>query len=89
MAERMTSVTVPGTGHTGFAMHGRVAPAEMIARLRAEASAERDAAQRVLDAPDTAFVVETYTGVHVQRNRKRLWPFPAAQEEREIGGRDG
>lgn len=74
MAERMTIVEVPGSGRQGFADHGRREPADMIERLRRIARTERDAAQRVLDAPDSAFIVETYTGVHVQRDRKRLWP---------------
>ena len=74
MAERMTSVVVPGSGHPGFADYGRQDPAAMIARLREMARSERDAAQRVLDAADEDFVVEIYTGVHVQRDRVRLWP---------------
>lgn len=76
MAERMTSVTVPGSGRVGFADYGRRDPASMIARLRKIAESERDAAQRVIDADDSQFVVETYVGVHVQRDRKRLWPEP-------------
>jgi|GEM_PF-2475100 len=83
MSERMTSVQVPGTGHIGFADYGRVEPAHMIARLREIARVEMEAAQRVLEAPDCAFVVETYTGIHVQRDRKRIWPT-----DQEIGGRD-
>lgn len=74
MAERMTSVTVPGSGHVGFADYGRRDPASMIEQLRKIAESERDAAQRVLDADDSTFVVETYTGIIVQRGRKRLWP---------------
>ena len=86
MAQRMTSVWVPASGHPGFADYGRVEPAVMIARLREIARADIESAQRVLDAPDSAFVVDTYTGVHVQRDRKRLWPPDqqpgSAQQER-------
>ncbi|QYF98470.1 hypothetical protein [Microbacterium sp. PAMC21962] len=78
MSDQMTSVHLPesgsGTFSSGFADHGRRDPAEMIARLRAIARRDLDTAQRIIDAPDEAFIVETYTGHHVQRNRVRLWP---------------
>ncbi|MGN7186974.1 hypothetical protein [Microbacterium enclense] len=74
MAHRLTSVSVPGTRHHGFADYGRKDPVEMIGRLRAMAREEMLAASRVVSAPDSQFVVETFCGVHVQRDRERLWP---------------
>lgn len=84
MSDRMTSVHLPesgsGTFSSGFADYGRRDPAEMIARLREIARLERETAQRIIDAPDEAFIVETYTGHYVQRNRVRLWPEPEGRE---------
>lgn len=74
VAERMTSVEVPGSGHPGWAEYGRVEPERMIEIIRAQAERDRECAQRILDAKPDEFVVKTYTGVHVQRDVKQLWP---------------
>ena len=83
MSERMTSVRLDGEGRgmfaAGFADYGRRDPAEMIERLRKIARTERDHAQRILDAADDDFIVETYVGVHVRRNGERLWPAESAR----------
>lgn len=77
MTDRMTEVSVPGSGHRGLADFGRRDPVEMIERLREMARREIIAAQKVLDAPDEDFVVETYRGFVVQHNRERLHPKPS------------
>lgn len=75
MSERMTSVHLPSLGPgNGLAEYGRQDPKKMIYRLRRRAQIAKDEAERILAAPDDEFVVETYLGVYVQRNRERLWP---------------
>lgn len=61
----------PMTGQAG-AEWGRKTPAEMIERYRQYARHQLAEAQAVLAATDEDFRVETYTGVHVQRNREVL-----------------
>ena len=68
MAERMTSIHLPGLPGAGFAHYGRHTPEHMISLIRQHAATELRIAQMILDASDEAFQVETYTGVHVQRN---------------------
>lgn len=79
MTERMTSVHLPDHPGYGFQDVGRKHPVDMIQRLRALAERDRAAAQAILDAPDEAFIVDTYLGIHVQRQREQLWP-PAVGE---------
>lgn len=75
MSERMTRVHLPSLGPgSGYAEYGRQDPHEMIRRLRRDAEIAKEEAERILAAPDDEFVVETYRGVYVQRNRERLWP---------------
>jgi hypothetical protein len=75
MSERMTSITLPGrpTG-AGLADWGRRAVPEMIAQIRAKAAHDKAEAEAILAASDEDFRVDTYTGVHVQRNREVLQP---------------
>lgn len=82
MAERMTAVYLRGGRNTGrgLADYGRVDPKEMIEQLRSKARHDLAAAQAILDADDDDFIVETYRGVHVERDRVQLWPLtPEAQ----------
>jgi hypothetical protein len=44
----------------------------MIAIIRDHARRDKEAAEAILAAPDEAFTVETYVGVHVRRDRKVL-----------------
>lgn len=84
MAERMTSVVLPSLGQgSGLAMYGRHDPHEMIRRLRTSAEIAKEEAERILSAPDSEFVVETYTGVYVQRNREQVWPTTETPERNE------
>ncbi|MDR6867508.1 hypothetical protein J2Y69_002112 [Microbacterium resistens] len=52
--------------------YGRQTPEYMISELRRIARGNLRASQAILDAPDEAFRVETFTGIHVQRNREVL-----------------
>ena len=72
MAERHTSISLPGNVDAGMADHGRKTPAEMIALYREWAKHNKKWADAVLSASDEDFSVETYTGVHVRRNREVL-----------------
>jgi hypothetical protein len=49
----------------------------MIHIIRRNAAIAKEEAERILAADDSDFVVETYVGIHVQRNRERLWPNSA------------
>ena len=71
MSDRMTSIHLPGTPNgAGYADWGRKTPKEMIATIRAHAAYQKEWADAVLAAPDEAFQVETYVGVHVKKNRE-------------------
>lgn len=72
MSERMTSAHLPGVRGAAIADWGRRDPVEMIEYLRTYARQQMEWAQKVLSAADAEFRVETYTGVHVQRNREVL-----------------
>lgn len=69
MADRMTSIRLPGSKHVGLADHGRRTREEMITMIRSHAEHQKAIADAVLSASDEDFLVETYTGVFVQRNR--------------------
>lgn len=77
MAERMTAVYLKGKRNTGsgLADYGRVEPKDMIEQLRDKARRDLAAAQAILNAVDEDFIVETYKGIHVERERKQLWPL--------------
>jgi hypothetical protein len=75
MSDRMTSVELPELGgQYGWAEWGRKPVLEMITMLREKASRDKAAAEAILAASDEDFHVETYVGVHVQRNRTVLQP---------------
>ena len=81
MAERMTSVRVAGApAGTGFADYGRCDPLSMIQKLREHAARDLAVAKRVLAARDHEFIVETYVGIHVQRQLEQLWPLAEETE---------
>ncbi|MCA0345228.1 MAG: hypothetical protein LCH99_36745 [Proteobacteria bacterium] len=70
MADRMTRIRLPGSKHVGLADHGRKSREEMITMIRSHAEHQKAVADAILSASDDAFLVETYTGVFVQRNRE-------------------
>lgn len=74
MGERMTGIELRGNkaAGPGLAEWGRKTPAEMIELYRRYAAHQLAEAQAVLAASDEDFRVETYTGVHVHRNREVL-----------------
>lgn len=78
MADRMTSIRLPGSKHVGLADWGRKTPEEMIRMLRTHAEHQKSVAEAILAAADDDFLIETYTGVYVQRNRKTIQPGRAA-----------
>mgnify|MGYP006350049633 CR=1 FL=1 len=86
MSERMTRIELRGNkaAGPGLAEWGRKTPAEMIERYRQYARHQLAEAEAVLAATDEEFRVETYTGVHVQRNREVIQDgkdFRAARAE--------
>jgi hypothetical protein len=73
MTDRMTAVHLPGLPlGSGFANYGRRLPAEMIEDLRRIAREHKAHAEAILAAADADFYVETYVGVHKQRDREVL-----------------
>ncbi|MCJ8053826.1 hypothetical protein GB928_018375 [Shinella curvata] len=79
MAERMTSIRLPGSKHVGLADWGRKSREEMIKMIRDHAADQRSMADAILAASDDDFLVETYTGVHVHRNREVIHPASALE----------
>ncbi|QIG57785.1 hypothetical protein SEA_PAULODIABOLI_50 [Microbacterium phage PauloDiaboli] len=75
MADRMTSVRLrsshPADGE-GIAEYGRQTRQDMVQKYRAYAQRQFDRARAVLEAEDGDFIVETYTGHIVQRNREEV-----------------
>lgn len=78
MADRMTSIRLPGSKHVGIADYGRKTPEEMIRLLRMHAEHQKAIADAILAASDADFLIETYTGVYVQRDRTTVQPGRAA-----------
>lgn len=68
---RMTSIVLKGKPlyELGFSYEGRKTRAEMIDRLRKEAAFIKVECNRVLNAKESDFLVETYVGV---REKKHL-----------------
>lgn len=64
--ERMTSVSLLGSGEPGIADWGRKTSEEMIRQYRKYAEMQKLYADRVLAARDEDFRVETYRGVNVK-----------------------
>jgi len=60
----MTAISLPGRLGGGIAEYGRQSVATMIAELREYASRQKAEAEAILAAPDSAFHVTTYVGVH-------------------------
>lgn len=80
MADRMTSIRLPGSKHVGLADHGRKTREEMLHLIRSHAEHQKAVADAILSASDDDFLVETYTGVFVQRNREVVLAAPARLE---------
>lgn len=86
----MTGVSLPGVRGAGWADWGRKEPSEMIAAIRRYAKSQIEWAQKVLEADDADFRVDTYLGPHAQRNREVLQdgrptpstPLPSGSIER-------
>jgi hypothetical protein len=72
MSEIMTVASLKGSG--GFQDYGRLSRAEIIERTRDMARHEVARLQKILDAPDEAFVVKIVRGPLAQRLIKRLDP---------------
>lgn len=73
MSDRYTDVCLPSLRYSAsLAEHGRREPADMIAMLKALAKRQKEEAEAILAAPSTAFRVETYVGLHVQKQREVL-----------------
>lgn len=72
MSERLTSIRLLTHRFAGWAEWGRKTPAEMIAAIRSHAQHQLAEAQAVLAAADEDFYIDTYRGVHVQRDREVL-----------------
>ena len=71
----MTGIHLPSLGHGGgWQEYGRQTREHMIARYRRNAQIALEEAQRILDAPDEEFVVETYLGPIAMRNREAVPP---------------
>lgn len=74
MSERMTGIRLRNSkaAGSGLAERGRKTPAHMVDRYRQYANSLIAEGQAILAAADADFHVETYTGVHVNRNREVL-----------------
>lgn len=72
MADRFTSVHLPGCWGCSIADYGRKTPEEMIALIRAHAENQKAQAEMVLAASDADFRVDTYFGFHVRNKREVL-----------------
>lgn len=70
MADRMTSIRLPGSLDPGYADWGRKSAEEMVAQYRLYAQLQLDWAKEVLASEDEDFCIDTYVGVHVQRKRE-------------------
>lgn len=70
MSELLTVASLPR--QAGLMMRGRLTRAEMIARLRAYASYQKESAEAILNARDEDFDVRIVRGVHVQHLVEKL-----------------
>lgn len=79
MSRRLTSVRLRDSSgrDMSIADNGRKTRREMIDSIRKYAADQIRMAQRILDADDKDFIVETYTGVHYNRNIEEVPPEPA------------
>lgn len=65
----MTAIYLPGANGAGYADYGRQSVPDMILLIRNHAIVMRQQADAILAAKDADFRVESYLGVHVQRDR--------------------
>ena len=75
MSERFTAIYLrqhDGTRTLKLCERGVLTVAQMIAKYREYAHQEYVQAKAILDAVDSAFVVETFRGLHVEREREVL-----------------
>lgn len=66
MSSRLTSIRLDH--QPGLAEWGRKTRKEMIVAYRKKAMAEKLEAERILAAKDSDFLVQTFLGIHAQRN---------------------
>lgn len=72
MSEIMTVASLPGAFGGGYMDYGRLTRAEIIRRTRVVANAQKEAAEKVLSAPDEAFECKIVRGKIVQKLIERL-----------------
>lgn len=72
MSQRLTGIKLPGVFGSGVADYGKKSISEMVDFIRAYARNQKAVAEAILAAPDSAFLIETYTGVHVRKNVETL-----------------
>ena len=70
MRDLMTSIHLPEQAVQGYADYGKKTSAEMIAAYRAIAREKKFEAEAILAAVDEDFRIDTYRGIHAQRDRK-------------------
>jgi len=79
MSERMTAIYLPSLRQgAGWAECGRRSPNEMIDIIRGQAARQKAEAEAILAAADVDFRIETYVGVHVQKQLEVLQEGGAA-----------
>ena len=70
MTRRMTMISLPGSGGTGFMDDGVVPAEKMIEDFRVRMLRMKQQAEEALDALDVDFRIEVVDGVHVRRRVK-------------------
>jgi hypothetical protein len=68
----MTSVRVRGIPCNGYAENGFHSRKEMIEKIRSNAEHAKKSAESILDAKDDDFIVETFLGLHAQKNLEEV-----------------
>lgn len=86
MSERMTSIRLRTSRHSGLADYGRQSIPEMVRQIRQMAEHELEWAKEVLAARDEDFHVETYKGLIVRRNREVLQEGLPKNQPRKVNG---
>lgn len=72
MSERLTAIHLPGVWDSGIADYGRKSVEDMVEQIRKRALHMRATSNAILEAPNDAFMVETYVGVYARKNRDIL-----------------
>ena len=72
MTRRMTEIHLPGRDGLGLGEWDEQPADVMIKKLREYAAHLRAQAEQVEAAADHEFQIHSYTGVHVQRNRREI-----------------